>query len=317
MHRLVHEPIKGVDRWWGFGETHFGAITLELGNMKAMFKPCTSLTEDTTKEIVASRLDLLLQWGQTAPAITRFIPVKELEQFVETPEDRAAFNETLECAKEGYFVGPIIGWWDDLIPIRTRNKREKMIPQLIKWRSQLASQPIIAKMESKFHAFYLLVNVLRHGKDEFITQSDGHLVSLDLDRARFSSTPELKNPAVNYTWCYTCYMDKWAYDTLYHVGPIQPEEKRLGFLMKEMLELEPYYNKLWKRRTAEALDLRVERLLECIDDCIDRYGVENVLIDQTTPVPAKDIVAYFILNSEYKDLNGRRGPSNVAEILDE
>jgi len=315
MHRLVHEPITAVDRWWGFGDTHFGAITLQIGSMKAMFKPCTSLTEDTTKEIVSSRLDLLLGWGQTAPAITRLIRVKDIEKFVQTPEDQEAFEETLECAKNGYFVGPMIGWWNDLIPIRTRSKREKKIPQLMKWRRDLSDRPLIAKMESKFHAYYLLVNVLRHGKDEFITQGDGTLVSLDLDRSRFSSTPELKDPAVNYTWCYTCYMDKWTYDTLSHVGPSQPEQKRLGYLMKEMLELEPINNKLWNRRMAEALDRRVERLLECIDSCIDKYGAENVLIDQVPPMSTKEIVSYFVLNSEYKDFNGRRGPSDIIELL--
>ena len=50
--------------------------------MILFFKPCTSKSEDTSKEVIASYIDQLLQWGQTAPVITRRIPIVEIEKFV-------------------------------------------------------------------------------------------------------------------------------------------------------------------------------------------------------------------------------------------
>ena len=170
-------------------------------------------------------------------------------------------------------------------------------------------------MQAKYHAFYLLINILRHGRDEFITKH-GNLVSLDLDRSRYSSTKPITSPAVNFTWCHTCYMDRWIYDTFQAVGPKQPQTGRLGYLMKEVLSHEEIFRDIWDAKMGDALDTRVEMLLNCIDDCIYRYGEKNVLLNEPKDsMTAKELVTYFVTHSEYKDMNGKRGPSNF-DFLD-
>lgn len=49
-------------------------------NTILFFQPCTSKSEDTSKEVIASFIDQLLQWGQTAPVITRRIPIQDFEK---------------------------------------------------------------------------------------------------------------------------------------------------------------------------------------------------------------------------------------------
>merc|ERR1711974_241944 len=164
-------------------------------------------------------------------------------------------------------------------------------------------------MQSKYHAFYLLINILRHGKDEFITKN-GDLVSLDLDRSRFQSSKLVTSSAMNYTWCFACYMDTWVYDTFQAVGPSQPEAMRLGNLMREVLLHEDIFVDIWGASLGKALNARVGMLLDCVDDCILRYGRENVLLNEPyDSMTAKEKVTWFVTNSEYKNMNGKRGPS--------
>ena len=220
------------------------------------------------------------------------------------------------CAIKGQFEGPMIGWWDSLIPIRTMNKRELPTEDLVALRPTLGKSPLTTQMQSKYHAFYLLINILRHGKDEFITKH-GDLVSLDLDRARFQSTKLITSNTVNYTWCFTCYMDEWVYDTFQAVGPSQPESKRLGYLMREVLFYEDIFINIWNSDLGVALDTRVKMLLDCVDDCISKYGKQNVLLSESPySMSAKEKVEWFITNSEYKNMNGKRGPSNLDFLED-
>ena len=222
----------------------------------------------------------------------------------------------VSCAEGDYFVGPMIGWWNSLIPIRTVNKKELEVPELLKLRNEFKESESLlpAQMQSKYHAFYLLINILRHGKDEFITDT-GDLVSLDLDRSRYQSTKAITSSSMNYTWCFTCYMDRWVYDTFQAVGPKQPETARLGYLMREVLKHEDIFEDIWNTQMGAAMNTRVEMLLECIDNCIYQFGEENVLLDEPKNWSAKDIVTYFVTHSEYKNMNGKKGPSNL-DFLD-
>merc|ERR1712137_995433 len=53
FHLLRSSKVIKAEKFWGFEDTHFGAITLVLeGNMRAMFKPCSSFTEDTKNEVI-------------------------------------------------------------------------------------------------------------------------------------------------------------------------------------------------------------------------------------------------------------------------
>ena len=209
----------------------------------------------------------------------------------------------------------MIGWWDSLVPIRTISKRDLDHPTLLDLRQQLSENLLPAQMQSKFHVFYYLIYILRHGKDEFITKS-GDLVSLDLDRSRFQSTTAPTNPTMNFTWCYTCYMDRSTYHTLKAVGPHQRSELRLSALMKEMLSHDDIFTKMYDVRLGNALDTRVEYLLGCIDSCITRLGENRVLLDEERWMTPRQLVEYFVTHSEYKNMNGKRGPSNL-DFLDE
>lgn len=283
-----------------------------------MMKPCSSTDEDTSKELIASYLDQLLGFGQTAPVATRVIPVSVIEKFADTYEKKSLLKETAsKCALEGgYFLGPMIGWWDSLIPVRTMRKYKEDIDTLEDIRRPFLSQNLYqAQMMSKYHTFYMLVNILRHGKDEFITR-EGDLVSLDLDRSRFKTTAPLRASDINYTWCYVCYMDKWVYDTFQAIGPNQPADFKLGALMKEMLSHEDLFNNLFDSRLGVALDQRVSMLLECVDQCIQQYGRDNVILDQTRALSNREIVEWFVRNSEYKKQNGKEGPSDLEFLQD-
>jgi len=310
LHKLRDAKIIGVNRFWGFENTHFGAITLNLeGNMKAMFKPCTSVEEDTTKEVIASYLDQLLKWGQTAPVITRSIPISIIRELV-VPEDLSVFQKTIDRCSRGSsnLVGPMIGWWEGLIPIRTVKKARASQNKLAILRDDLQEFLLAAQMQSKYHTFYMLINILRHGKDEYITHT-GDLVSLDLDRSRFRSTPILTAETTNFTWCYTCYMDRRTYDLLKAVGPDAPRDAKLSALMKIALSHEDIFMQLYDERMGIALDTRVRMLLACIDACILRYGESNVLLNEPNATPRK-IVEYFVTHSDYSNQNGKQGPED-------
>ena len=210
----------------------------------------------------------------------------------------------------------MIGWWDDLIPVRTVRKYKEEIEISYSKRFELAENLLTTQMQSKYHAFYLLINILRHGKDEFITKN-GELVSLDLDRSRFKSTAPITGPSINYTWCFTCYMDEWVYSTFQAVGPSQAVDNRLGALMKVMLAQETTFPDLWDSRLGIALDTRVEMLLDCIDSCIEKWGRSNVILNEPYTMTSKELVTYFVEHSEYKkNRNGQQGPSNL-DFLEE
>eukprot|EP01095_Lingulamoeba_sp_RSL-Kostka_P010030 TRINITY_DN3527_c0_g1_i1.p1 TRINITY_DN3527_c0_g1~~TRINITY_DN3527_c0_g1_i1.p1 ORF type:complete len:451 (+),score=121.21 TRINITY_DN3527_c0_g1_i1:23-1375(+) len=312
LNELRHGFITNVLLMWGFEDTHYGAITLELEfEMRAMFKPCTTRGEDTTKELIASHIDQVLGYGQVAPVITRRIPVAIIEKYIETEEDRIKFDETVKlCSVDGYFVGPMIGWWDGLVPVRTIRKYKQPVELVKESRDTLKHDLYYTQDQSKFHSFYMLVDILRHGKDEFVTKT-GDLVSLDLDRSRFKPGRFLKSHQTNYTWCYTCFLSQQVYDTFQAIGPSQPIPYRLSSLLKVSLKYEDIFENLYNPKMGLALDDRVEQLLSCIDECIDELGENNVLLNVPRPDSNKEIVKYYVTHSQYKDRNGQEGPSNL------
>merc|ERR1712130_247048 len=96
----------------------------------------------------------------------------------------------------------------------------------------------------------------------------------------------------------------------------QSSDYRLGALMKEMLSHEDLFENLFDSRMGVALDTRVSMLLRCVDECIEQYGRENVLLNLENTMSPRELVAWFVENSEYKNQNGKEGPSNL-EFLDQ
>lgn len=197
----------------------------------------------------------------------------------------------------------MIGWWEDIIPIRTVRKKRRDMVKLQITREEFSSSKLTTQMQSKFHIFYWLLDIIRHGKDEFITKY-GDLVSLDLDRANFESSSLITSYSTSYTWCFTCYIDKSSYDILHAIGPDKPVTNRLGALLKQLLGDKDF----WNDNIASVLDSRVAMLLQCMEQCIRSYGKENVILDEPASMSAEELIEYFVTHSEYKDRNGKRGP---------
>jgi len=316
LNRLKYGKITGVKTMWGFEDTHNGAITLELdGTYKAMFKPCTSSSENTNNEVIASHIDQVLGWGQVAPVIGRRISVSELAPLMRTEADKKVLERTkATCAKGDIFDGPVMGWWEGLIPIRTVRKYKAPIEEFRDLRADLSKNKYTTQEQAKFHAFYWLVNILRHGKDEFVARS-GDLVALDLDRSKIQSVTPIDSLKTNYSWCYSCYQSQEAYDAFTLTGPNASPEYRLGHLIAESIAFEELIPDLWNEYFSEAMDNRVAELLRCTDNCIASWGKKNVLINEPRTMSDIDLVRYYVKNSAYKNQNGQRAPNQ--SVLDE
>ena len=202
----------------------------------------------------------------------------------------------------------MIGWWNGLTPIRTVRKNHVEITKTDEMRQNLTYNLFTTQMQSKFHSFYWLINILRHGKDEFITPQ-GDLVSLDLDRARFSYSTSPYDLGVNFTWCYTCYFDEYVYQLFNAIGPSQLSEFKLSSLLAESLSHEDIFKDIWDKRTGDTLDIRVRQYLQCADNCITKYGRENVILNYESNMSEREIVEWFVNHSEYKNQNGKKAPS--------
>ena len=201
----------------------------------------------------------------------------------------------------------MIGWWNGLTPVRTGRKYKVPLEEMSEMRQNLTKNLYTTQLQSRYQSFYWLINILRHGKDEFITP-EGDLVSLDLDRSRFSVATPPESPTINFTWCYTCYFDEWTYHTFTSISN-QPSDKRFSALMQESLDSEDVFRGLYTEKLGEVLDTRVSQYLNCAKRCIDEYGKDKVLLNEKRTMSDKEIVNWFVFNSEYKNQNGKQGPS--------
>lgn len=181
----------------------------------------------------------------------------------------------------------MIGWRDSLNEIETQRKIEGEIEALMHNRIELGSDLYKAQIVSKFHTFYWLIGILRHGKDEFITHT-GDLVSLDLDRSNYKKTIDPRSSSLNYTWCYNCYMDEELYENFLY---IYQSDMPLSKLMEKSLSYDKIYS-LYYGAIGKHLDLRVELILDCITDCITIFERENVLLKEKR-TSASHIISSF------------------------
>jgi hypothetical protein len=228
-------------------------------------------------------------------------------------------KKTGKCSKGGYMKGPMMGWIEGLIPVRTMRKMAMPATELVEMREDAyyVATAYANQKQSKFHSFYWLVDILRHGKDEFVTP-EADLISLDLDRSKFLYLRSITSPNVNFTWCFTCNMDRWVYETLNSVSshPDVPPESRLSNLLKISLSKEELFPDAYTAQIGYYLDQRVESLLQCVTHCIKVYGESEVLLAETKPT-SKSLVRYYVQNSEYKNRNGMKPPENLAQLLND
>jgi hypothetical protein len=145
------------------------------------------------------------------------------------------------------------------------------------------------------------VDILRHGKDEFVNTAQGNLVALDMDRSTWIRNKYPKDKNVRFTWCYVCYVDRHVYEALQAVGPMTPSSLRFSHLVEQSLANETNLPIRLRKTELEAMDDRVERLLDCFDSCIGRYGRENVLLDVQRPFSLQGWVKYLLDHSENQD----------------
>lgn len=219
------------------------------------------------------------------------------------------------CAHGEFFEGPMMGWMDGLVPVRTLRKYKDTVEEFTAMRSAVIKDPYPLQMQTQYHAFYWLVNILRHGKDEFVLRS-GDLLALDLDRSKILSTTAIDDVKYNYSWCSTCYMSKKVYLSFKALSPTTNFfDETLGALVGQSLSYEDVIPGLWNMDLSVALNFRVSEFLRCIDNCIRRYGEDNVLINVPRVMTDIELVRYYVSHSVYKNQNGQRAPSQA--ILDE
>merc|ERR1712137_183377 len=188
------------------------------------------------------------------------------------------------------FEGAMIGWRSSLKGIKTEKKTRNTIPNLLFNRIELGPDLYTAQKVSQFHSFYWLIGILRWGKDEYITP-ERDLVALDFDRSNYYYTLNPRSSTLNFTWCFTCYMDRNVFDTFY--GIYNSKKYSMSNLIQSSLQGDTVFPSIYSRNIGHHLDKRVELLLECITDCIMLYGEENVLLDETPPPADLILTSYF------------------------
>jgi len=220
------------------------------------------------------------------------------------------------CAKGDYFEGPIMGWLEGLVNVRTLRKYKATVEEFKEMRgSSIVKDLYPLQMQTQFHAFYWLVNILRHGKDEFVLRS-GDLIALDLDRSKILSTTAIDDYKYNYSWCSTCYMSKKVYNSFKALAPNQNHfDNTLGALVGQSLSYEDVIPGLWNFDLSVALNFRVSEFLRCIDACIYQYGERGVLINVPREMTDLELVRYYVTHSVFKNQNGQRAPPQA--VLDE
>lgn len=195
-------------------------------------------------------------------------------------------------------------------------------PKLVADReSSMQENRYATQKQAKFHVLYYLLDILRFGKDEMVSPT-ADLISLDLDRARFDWLSSPVDEKITFTWCFACFMDRFAYEALGSVSLFgalkRPKSQQLllGKLLHISLqETEDYPIATMSNLVAKIIDARVTMLLSCLGRCIESYGPGEVLLWEKKPEMPHDLIKYYVLHSEYSNRAGRRPPENWLEFL--
>jgi len=247
-HKLRNGEVTDVKKMWGFKNTHYGAITLQLeGDMTALFKPCTSSSEDITMELLGSQLDYILEFGQNAPVVSRRIPIYFFKSKTKGKIDEDILKETIDlCSVGDYLQGVMIGWRESISPVITPFRAKRSLPELYNFRIEAGMNLFKSQKVSTFHLFYYLIGIFRHGKDEFINTNTGDLVSLDLDRSNFKQDYNPRASHLNFTWCYSCYIEQKTYHTFDAVSKYSAYP--ISSLLQLALESDKIYPHIYKSK---------------------------------------------------------------------
>lgn len=126
----------------------------------------------------------------------------------------------------------------------------------------------------KNHLFFYFIGTLRSlGYNEYKVSS-GELMTVDLDRARFTKLGD-SYEIQGLTLCHICKIDQQTLETLHDVV----EEKTLGTTIQHSL-LYDDYKITFSKAESKILQARVSDFLQqCLDPCITKHGVKDVVIN--------------------------------------
>lgn len=187
----------------------------------------------------------------------------------------------------------MIGWRESISPVITPFRAKRSLPELYNFRIEAGMNLFKSQKVSTFHLFYYLIGIFRHGKDEFINTNTGDLVSLDLDRSNFKQDYNPRASHLNFTWCYSCYIEQKTYHTFDAVSKYSAYP--ISSLLQLALESDKIYPHIYKSKIGNLLNNRIEYILECITDCTEVYGRENVLLNEP-PISPNEFIESFKLN---------------------
>jgi len=288
---LHNEQVVDIGIMLGFtpSEHKLGAMQLIFSNgMKGWFKPCGLSDEYPENEVVASAFDFVMGFQRSPPALIRNITVDTLRQVIWKKGVYSPFNSKSAiieqtariCSSKGIFSGAIIGWWTGLkdgksLP-KTMKYWDKYMPGIDVRETRMKLPDIVNAEEVHIHLMLYLLNILRiPGKNEFVFTLPARegdparqiFVGVDLDRANLT----IKAPAVVPTLCLGCVMGNHTFEIL----------KKAAFSSTALMnELRYFWRELggFNLPPAKELSGRIERAYDCMNDCINLYKAENVII---------------------------------------
>eukprot|EP01104_Vermistella_antarctica_P014956 TRINITY_DN480_c0_g1_i1.p1 TRINITY_DN480_c0_g1~~TRINITY_DN480_c0_g1_i1.p1 ORF type:complete len:575 (-),score=100.51 TRINITY_DN480_c0_g1_i1:629-2353(-) len=312
-HQLASYTPHSVDglQTYAMGTNKLTAARLTLKDdreedvVTGWYKPCGRGDSNETgaewpeNEIIGYQIANAIGYHFLAPAVSRDVAsdgmVSMVDKQTEWPEvNQAKCRRAMEYTKlkcgapstegDGHLPGIMIGWWDYLMmssvlfPIR----RHKAFG----WTETLRRDTFVhSELEYvvPYHMFTVLLNNNAHNTPYHnnFRLFGGPSVTVDIDRADFERDSSVVqeedgDPII----CHICRFPRHMYQLLLKMNAKSgaPPNHRLSALVELALEHEGGGLHLGQAR-GERLDRRVESMVFCIDDCILRYGVENVLYD--------------------------------------
>lgn len=123
------------------------------------------------------------------------------------------------------------------------------------------------------HVFFYLLGYIRDPGHNEYKVSNGSLISVDLDRAKWHSIKSKNSPA-NLTFCHLCTVSERTITKLQNAA----EDYSLAIAVSNSLTYDPF-KLLFSPEESSILQKRIDiYFTECLTPCIEKYGRNNVIV---------------------------------------
>jgi hypothetical protein len=296
-HHLASAPIVGIGIMLGFG--HGKTCALEVifeDGRRGWFKPCGHNLEWPEMETYASALDWALGWNSVAPVVSRNISVTLMQNLIEknliprgnanpywdrllpSVLDRKSYimrQLVRTCAdyhNPDVLFGTMIGWWSEVEDFKTIPKSFKrgITPEKVLEMRKTIEDDWAGELTQN-HIFFYLINILRGlGYNEYHLKY-GPLIALDLDRTDFSS---FSDPITKMSICTLCKIYESTYD---RIRELNQNPNHLAQAVERILSYDPERLQFYRQHQT-VLKQRLAGIVRCFEECIKKYGYEDVVI---------------------------------------